>query len=329
MYVCRKVQGDISGLKLTHNSTIYITVMATNAAGLTTVSHGQPIIVDLTPPIFSHIGDGPGGKKRGDDIMAFRTIASGQSIAMVDIRDALNTSAITVYSTVRCFNKAGLVVATKTDGVEIVKEKNKISLQELSVLSGTQSESIYSRGVYHQDQNIVRFHWSQADRQLRSTVVEIVGHRHPYQDDIPNHLQYTYATLSNVNFETGSACNVSVVPVDIFGATGEKTTSYFTVPTEPPTVADSRSISLMQNDIKLTASWKNMFVSPWNDLDYEVHGGTLLGGADIVDRMLTNKEEIVLRLNSRQAEYISVMITAIDVCGACSQRAQRLKVKQD
>lgn len=72
----------------------------------------------------------------------------------------------------RCFNKAGLVVAATTDGVEIVREKSKISLQEFGVLSGTQSESIYSdRGMCHQDRNRVRLHWSQADRQLRSTVV--------------------------------------------------------------------------------------------------------------------------------------------------------------
>ncbi|XP_046557193.1 uncharacterized protein LOC124266445 [Haliotis rubra] len=360
--VGRKVQGDISGLKLTHNSSLYITVMAMNAAGLTTVSRAQPIVVDLTPPLFSHISDGPGSdedhqtssvvsvnwkvtdgesgvdhcdwaigrRRRSDDIMTFRAVASGQSTTMMDISDAFNTSSITVYTTVRCFNKAGLVVAATTDGVEIVREKSKISLEELSVLSGTQTESIYSdRGMCHQDQNTVRLHWSQADRQLRSTVVEIVGDRRPYRSDIPNHLQYTYATLSDVNLETGSSYNVCVVPVDIFGTTGEKTTSYFTVPNESPDVSDSGHISLRQSNGELTVSWRNMFMSAWNDLDYEVHIGTLLGGADIVDRMLTKKEEIVIQLNSRQAEYIYVMISAIDVCGGNIQRTQSFKVNQD
>ncbi|XP_046557202.1 uncharacterized protein LOC124266452 [Haliotis rubra] len=360
--VGRKRQGVISGLKLVHNTKVYITVIATNAAGLTSVSHGQPIIVDLTPPIFRHIGDGPGPdedhqtssvvsvnwkvtdeesgvdhcdwaigrRRRSDDIMTFRTVPTGESTAVMDISDAFNTSSITVYTTIRCFNKAGLVVAATTDGVEIVREINKISLEELSVLSGTQTESISSdRGMCHQDQNTVRLHWSQADRQLRSTVVSVEGKLRTYQGDIPNYMHYTYATFSDVNLEIGSTYNVCVVPVDVFGTTGEKSTSYFTVRHEPPTVSDSGRISLSQNKTKLTVSWRNMFMSPWNDLDYEVHIGTLLGGADIVDRMLTKKEEIVIQLNSRQAEYIYAMITAIDVCGAYIQRTQSFTINYD
>ncbi|XP_071088930.1 uncharacterized protein [Haliotis cracherodii] len=360
--VDRQTQGVISGLKLTHNSTVYITVMATNAAGLTSVSNGQPIVVDLTPPKFSYISDGLGsdedhqtssvvsvnwkvadeessvdhcdwaigGSKGSDDIMTFRKVPSGQSTATMNINDVFNTSSITVYTTVRCFNKAGLVVAATTDGVEIVREKSKISLQEFGVLSGTQSESIYSdRGMCHQDRYRVRLHWSQADRQLRSTVVSIEGEGRTYQGDIPNDLDFRYATLTDVHLKIGTSYNVCVVPVDIFGTTGERTTSYFTVPDQPPIVSDSGRISLTQNNTNLLVSWRNMFISPWNGLDYEVHVGTLPGGADIVDRTLTKEEEIVMKLSSRQVESIYVMITAIDVCGAYTHRSQRFKVNQD
>jgi len=46
-----------SKLDLVHNTNVYVTVVAENGAGLRTVSHSQPILIDLTPPVFSFFHD--------------------------------------------------------------------------------------------------------------------------------------------------------------------------------------------------------------------------------------------------------------------------------
>lgn len=49
---------DAHGLYLPHNTTIHITVVAINGAGLRTVSYSDPVVVDLTPPVFDYVNDG-------------------------------------------------------------------------------------------------------------------------------------------------------------------------------------------------------------------------------------------------------------------------------
>jgi len=50
--------GFTSSLKLHHNTEVHVTVVAVNGAGLRTVSHSQPVYVDLTPPEFEYLYDG-------------------------------------------------------------------------------------------------------------------------------------------------------------------------------------------------------------------------------------------------------------------------------
>jgi hypothetical protein len=47
-------------VSLVHNTFVYITVIATNAAGIRTISYSNPILVDLTPPQFNFVNDGIG-----------------------------------------------------------------------------------------------------------------------------------------------------------------------------------------------------------------------------------------------------------------------------
>ena len=47
-----------SKLNLPHNSSVYISVVAVNGAGLRTISYSDPLLVDLTPPVFEYVYDG-------------------------------------------------------------------------------------------------------------------------------------------------------------------------------------------------------------------------------------------------------------------------------
>lgn len=58
--VRRNAHGTLSGLRLSHKQKLFLTITARNAAGLTTVSHPDPITADMTPPTFAHINDGEG-----------------------------------------------------------------------------------------------------------------------------------------------------------------------------------------------------------------------------------------------------------------------------
>ena len=49
-----------NNVTLVHNTFIYVTAIATNAAGLRGVSFSDPILVDLTPPDIKYIYDGRG-----------------------------------------------------------------------------------------------------------------------------------------------------------------------------------------------------------------------------------------------------------------------------
>ena len=47
-----------SNLNLPHQTTLYITVVATNGADLKTVIYSDPLLIDKTPPYISAVNDG-------------------------------------------------------------------------------------------------------------------------------------------------------------------------------------------------------------------------------------------------------------------------------
>ena len=56
--VGRRTFASNNTLRLEHDTVVYITVVAVNAAGLRTVSYSDPILIDLTPPVCSIVTDG-------------------------------------------------------------------------------------------------------------------------------------------------------------------------------------------------------------------------------------------------------------------------------
>lgn len=52
--------GFNNNVTLVHNTYIYVTAIATNAAGLRGISYSDPILVDLTPPNIKFVYDGRG-----------------------------------------------------------------------------------------------------------------------------------------------------------------------------------------------------------------------------------------------------------------------------
>ncbi|KAK3612517.1 hypothetical protein CHS0354_024489 [Potamilus streckersoni] len=179
-----------SSLKLKHNSKVHVTVVATNAAGLKSVSYSEPIIVDLTPPVLEVINDGKGldidfqdtsviianwdvndpesGIKEckwaigtapsKTDIQNFTKAEHGtwtfaQQFQIDDIGNK------TMFVTVRCENGARLVSSRSSDGVHVFRSLPSADSLEISVM-GT-SKSVYiPRDYFHADESDVRVRWS-------------------------------------------------------------------------------------------------------------------------------------------------------------------------
>ena len=57
--VGRRTFAYTSSLHLVHDTTVYVTIVAINGAGLSTVSYSHPVSIDLTIPTFGWIFDGP------------------------------------------------------------------------------------------------------------------------------------------------------------------------------------------------------------------------------------------------------------------------------
>ena len=56
--VGRRTFASNNTLRLEHDTVVYITVVAINAAGLRTVSYSDPIMIDLTKPECKFVNDG-------------------------------------------------------------------------------------------------------------------------------------------------------------------------------------------------------------------------------------------------------------------------------
>jgi len=85
----------------------------------------------------------------------------------------------------------------------------------------------------------------------------------------------------------------------------------------PVLISGTKRILVSRNGDQFTFSWGDLFTSPWDDILYVVHVGTVLGGADILTRHLTRISSIDLRLSSTpgSASAAFIGVTAVDPCG--------------
>ncbi|XP_061176006.1 uncharacterized protein LOC133184957 [Saccostrea echinata] len=137
---------------LVHNSFIYVTVVATNAVGLLGIS-SAPILVDLTPPDIYNVNDGRlwyddedawkdnkvivnfarndeesgihycewaiGYQPQGTDLQTFEKLPYRETFVVKDFDYSVLENR-TIFSTIRCHNRAGLSASKSSDGVKIL-----------------------------------------------------------------------------------------------------------------------------------------------------------------------------------------------------------------
>ncbi|XP_067680773.1 uncharacterized protein [Haliotis asinina] len=349
--VGRHMHETLSGLRLSHKQKLFLTITARNAAGLTTASHPDPITVDMTPPVFSHINDGDGldidyqtlgdvhvnwavedtesgilhcswaiGTTQGtSDIKMFHLVSRNQATASFDITNLNVSLPLKIFSTVRCINNVGLMSSTISDGVTLTHGHLK------PTVAGILADNVM---YFHQsDQclknNTVRMHWTRYD--FQTTVIEVTDESGTYQTKVAT--DFEFASLCGLYFNKLASYQVAVSQDNVLGTQRETTLVNLTTHGNPPTITESAAIAVSWKGKDISLNWDGLFDSPWKDLQYELHIGTVVGGADILEGVLTKNTESTLTVIAHsQPQSLFAAVTAIDPCGYMAHYQQEIEL---
>ncbi|XP_067684738.1 uncharacterized protein [Haliotis asinina] len=356
--VGRNPQGTFSAQKLTHNSRLYVSVLATNAAGLTSLTRAELMTVDMTPPTIQEINDGPGvdadflspgdmaanwavedeesvsincdvaiGHTPGDDdVRRFARTEPGVRYMRWNLTDLVTSSSVKVYTTVRCYNKVGQVSESSSDGVVLVSSGDMASVAGFKVLE--ESASVFSdRDQCHVVRDTVRLQWDGGETETpHTTLVRIEGGSFLYQQSVPSTFTFTSARMCGLKLSDLTTYNISAMHV--LDKAGNPTETSITMHGPPPSLNKAAMISSQTSNRATTLSWPGLFTSHWGELVYEVMVGRVEGGADIVDGLLTRQEQMALNPSShpQTVTVMYVSITAIDACGFTAYYSQTVDV---
>ena len=115
------------------------------------------------------------GRREGThDIRAFERLPSVQSFVKYDLSE-LVTSRLKVFTTLRCYNRAGLAATATSDGVDIVVENGTVSVSEFEILE-ERSSVFWERGICHTDLNKLRIKWGVVSEYIKSLKVRVICH---------------------------------------------------------------------------------------------------------------------------------------------------------
>ncbi|KAL8561568.1 hypothetical protein ACOMHN_024804 [Nucella lapillus] len=358
--VGRRQHASLSGLSVTHGSSLHVTVLARNAAGMTSVAYSLPLTVDMTPPDIVDLWDGPSGEEvdfqtsqvvsarwtvsdaesaagacqwaigttpgRGD-IQSFQlatpttTSSDGYSVSS-DVTAALTSFSlpVTLYVSVRCYNRAGLPARGATDGVTIMSSGQGGQSSTLRLLpdSRTPYPVLEECRAYRDN---LRVRWGNVVSQIPLAGYQITRSSASGQDvsqtpALPYLLEGAHLNLTHTLMTSDSNYTVTVDPVDIFGTvtSGPARTTY--VMPAAPAVQANQTVTASVSGSDLTLTWSDLFLSVL-DLNYEVTAGSVVGGGDILLFEPTLEAEVVISLQHAQMSTfnMSLVVTAIDACG--------------
>ncbi|KAK3801472.1 hypothetical protein RRG08_010052 [Elysia crispata] len=183
--------GVAANLALTHNATVYVTVVATNLAGLTTKVNLNPVIVDMTGPEILDLSDSSGldidyqtsytiaanwairdNESNTDHcVWAIGSIPGGYDVKIFESLPALASYSVShgvnsvdypapykFYTTVRCYNTLGLFTVAYTNGVTVVSPNRNDGIQSMQILADSSTYRFASDQCLTTSDNI-RLKW--------------------------------------------------------------------------------------------------------------------------------------------------------------------------
>ncbi|XP_052095904.1 uncharacterized protein LOC127731085 [Mytilus californianus] len=296
---------------LVHSTTIYVTVVAINAAGLSSQLHSIDFLVDLTPPEIGYVNDGTGSdvdgqvshtisanwnvvdeesgiaycewaaglQVFGNEVFEFtKTADAMKATSTMEREKVLNKK---IYITIRCRNTAGLYTTACSDGIVISDQSPSALNAELEILP--QSITEYQPSNVHQaSETFVKMKWSGFSDPfgIMSFIVKFDGK----DTDITT-------TILNVNKDISylSLFGLKLSDVRYTATVNAVNTMYLrsTDVTTNLTIQNSASLltgadaSITRKGDKITVNWKDCF-SYQGRMVFEISIGTTIGGADII-----------------------------------------------
>ncbi|KAK3589056.1 hypothetical protein CHS0354_008706 [Potamilus streckersoni] len=339
-----------SSLHLTHNSKVHITVVATNAAGLKTVSYSDPIIIDLTQPVFDYVNDGKGSdvdyqtsaiieanwvvsdpesnvqscqwaiglNKYGTDIQDFTDVDVQKTSSLRDFTDG-HLIGLTVYNTIRCKNNAGLTTTHTSDGVYITQSVLPAPGVSIEVLGASKTEYPVQDSFFS-DPTSVRLRWTgfQEGTGIGSFLVDLESSDMHLSEIVLGEVDsYTYATFQGLHLMDG-VYTIAVTGINEAKTYSEKICTNITLFTQKP-VPRNEDLRMTWDNVSevVTISWDGLFQSQY-PLYYEVSIGFTPSSANILQWQETKNTFIVFTLprndvgESGRRVYASVRAIAVN-----------------
>lgn len=336
---------------LVHNTYIYVTAVATNAAGLQGISYSDPILVDLTPPNIKFVFDG-----RGDDEDAWIFDEVSANWEMEDLEsgikwckwaigykpgstELLNYTVITtksgyrdydysvllghvIYTTLTCENNAGLSSTKSSDGVRISNLPPSTSTAEVEIIPVTSTE-YNSREGFQGVTNTMKIKWSGFTDSIGVETYQV-----NYQDTksesmfFPANQEMLYTHFTKMSMTD----SVQTIGLQAMNKLFLKSSSVFTnisVDATPPQINAAKKLGIAWINQNVVVSWNDVFRSN-NHLYYEVSAGSYEAGCNIVQWQFTNQTSVTFGIPpSVRAEAglnIYVIVRAISVGGFYAQK---------
>ncbi|XP_076085327.1 uncharacterized protein LOC143056126 [Mytilus galloprovincialis] len=336
-----------NNVTLVHNTYIYVTTIATNAAGLRGVSFSDPILVDLTPPEFEFVNDGAGTDEDawelnevranwavadpesgillckwaigyqpgGNDLLPYTVVTT--TTAYKEFPYSLLTGH-TIYTTLTCENHAGLSSVMSSDGVKISDQPPSVAAAVVENLPLSMTE-YNPRDSYQGVIDNFRLKWTGFDDNIGVERYEVI-----YNNGGTSELMFfadvqdvLYAHFTKMSIKEGSN-NISVQAINKLFKPSSKVTSYSTIDISSPKVETTETLSINWINKKVVVSWENIFTSD-NDLFYEVSSGSTQGGVNIMQWQETRQTSITFGIPSSVSVTtglpVHITVTAISVSG--------------
>ncbi|CAC5386461.1 unnamed protein product [Mytilus coruscus] len=347
-----------NNVTLVHNTFIYVTAIATNAAGLRGVSFSNPILVDLTPPNIRFVNDGAGTDEDawelnevianwavedpesgillcqwaigyqpgGNDLQPYTEVTS--TTAYKEFPYSVLTG-FTIYTTLTCENKAGLSSVMSSNGVKIsnLPPTSTSAVVQTLPLSLTEYNP---RDSYQGVADNIRLKWTGFDDDIGVERYKVF-----YQDDGTSELMF-FADVQDVNFAhftkmslTEGSHNFSIQAINKLFKRSNKATSYSIIDVSSPTVDTTKTLTINWINKQVVVSWDTIFTSD-NDIFYEVSSGSTLGGVNIIQWQETNQTSITFGIPASVAAItglpVYVAVTAISSGGFSAVKTGIFKI---
>ncbi|CAC5386468.1 unnamed protein product [Mytilus coruscus] len=347
-----------NNVTLVHNTYIYVTAIATNAAELRGVSYSDPILVDLTPPDIKYVYDGAGTDEDAwelNEVIANWAVEDPESgILLCDwaigyqpggndlllYTEVTSTTAykefpysvligFTIYTTLKCENKAGLSSVMSSNGVKISYLPPTATTAVVQTLPLSLTE--YSpRDSYQGVTENIRLKWTGFDDDIGVERYKVF-----YQDDGISELMFfadvqdvLYAHFTKMSLTEGSH-TFSVQAINKLFRGSNKATSYSITDMSSPVVNATKTLTINWINKQVVVSWDNIFTSD-NDIFYEVSSGSTLGGVNIIQWQETNQTSITFGIPASVAAItglpVYVTVTAISIGGFLAVRTDTFKL---